>query len=232
MKRSKLENSFVQDYDYHLSPSKKESSKTFSSDGSKGTWRFKYYCDYCYRAFSSTRRLEEHESGQCPVMVKKKVEKKRSPKLDPKRIDDQPKEKSSKKLFYCDSCGRKFGSLSALKVHAQTHLKDKRFPCEFCGLGFADNKELARHRLDHNYDSEHRCFMCNKLFLEKEELLQHELLHKTNEDTFCSVKILGPTEAPGKPGFLEVLELGSVIEDVIERKRKELENSIGFYRAV
>lgn len=225
---SGLQNSYPQD---EMSSSKKESSGAISSQASKPTWRFKYYCDHCFRAFSSPRRLEEHQNGLCPVTVKKKAEKKDS-QPEASREDEHPKEKAIKKQNYCDSCGRKFGSLSALKIHKQTHLKDKRFPCEFCGLGFADNKELARHRLDHNYDSEYRCFMCNKLFLEKEEMVQHELLHKSSEDTFCSVKILGPTEALGKPGFLEVLELGSVVEDIIERKRRELENSIGFYRAV
>ncbi|XP_014833609.1 PREDICTED: zinc finger protein 583-like [Poecilia mexicana] len=61
--------------------------------------------------------------------------------------ENQNQEK--RKLFLCETCGKRFTVIHALNSHIRTHTGEKPFSCMNCGKSFSVKRDLNRHMMIH-----------------------------------------------------------------------------------
>lgn len=59
---------------------------------------------------------------------------------------------TSKKLFGCDICGKRFSQKYRLDMHRVTHTSEEPFQCNICGRSFERKSTWQRHLYDHKGD--------------------------------------------------------------------------------
>lgn len=81
--------------------------------------------------------------------------------------------------FSCDSCGKTFRWMNALRDHQRTHSEQKPFACGKCNATFRSKGSLRSHLPSHDDTALLHCLRCEYSTSRKQNLLKHVArLHK------------------------------------------------------
>ncbi|KAM4538931.1 uncharacterized protein PAE49_019920 [Odontesthes bonariensis] len=89
--------------------------------------------------------------------------------------------------FRCSECGKKFGSLSYLKLHIRCHTGERPYRCPICRKCFSWRGRLQKHMRIHTGEKPFRCSVCGKMFTESGNLKVHMRIHTGEKPFSCSV---------------------------------------------
>ena len=84
---------------------------------------------------------------------------------------------STKYVFECPVCSRKFSLNKHLVQHVKIHVGVKSFKCDQCGTTYGREESLKRHLRNHNGQRPHACSICPKTFARAEYLIAHMQAH-------------------------------------------------------
>ncbi len=89
--------------------------------------------------WTGVKLRENLKENICPICGKKLI--------DSKGLQGHMKYHKARKerKAECPECKRRFSKMYNLKIHMNTHIKDKRFKCPFCPVLCAHNNTLRRH---------------------------------------------------------------------------------------
>ncbi|XP_016974142.1 zinc finger protein 132-like [Drosophila rhopaloa] len=128
--------------------------------------------------------------------------------------------KKSKRLAHnhplkCSHCPKTYTYLSKLRIHLQTHTKERPHHCSYCPKTFASLYNLNQHLRIHN-GSLFKCPQCLKCYPHKSTLKNHILTHNTKgtrkyKCSHCSKHF----------SFLNLLELHSLLHTDTRKHRKK-----------
>ncbi|KAK5621287.1 hypothetical protein CRENBAI_010533 [Crenichthys baileyi] len=89
--------------------------------------------------------------------------------------------------FRCSQCGKRFGSLSYLKLHIRCHTGDRPFRCPVCRKCFSWRGRLQKHMRIHTGEKPFRCSVCARSFSESGNLKVHMRIHTGEKPFSCTV---------------------------------------------
>ncbi|GFR31915.1 zinc finger protein [Trichonephila clavata] len=84
----------------------------------------------------------------------------------------------------CNICFKSF-SLSYLKTHLLTHIKDKPFKCSKCSKQYTRKDQLCAHQINHSGEKPFICNVCNKCFFLEDYLINHLCSHLQHISYMC-----------------------------------------------
>ncbi|KAM4724877.1 uncharacterized protein FYW61_013165 isoform 2-T2 [Anableps anableps] len=90
-------------------------------------------------------------------------------------------------LFRCSECGKRFGSLSYLKLHIRCHTGDRPFRCPVCRKCFSWRGRLQKHMRIHTGEKPFRCSVCGRRFSESGNLKVHMRTHTGEKPFSCTI---------------------------------------------
>ncbi|XP_058830397.1 gastrula zinc finger protein XlCGF8.2DB-like isoform X2 [Topomyia yanbarensis] len=83
----------------------------------------------------------------------------------------------NEKPFYCDICGKTFGTNSGVSVHRNIHSNERPYKCTVCPKGFNSKGELNEHMCVHTGNWPYTCTVCGKNFPKKTKINAHMATH-------------------------------------------------------
>ena len=86
-------------------------------------------------------------------------------------------------IFECNICEKAFASSYELRIHMDTHKKDRPFKCDKCEKAFTVSSNLKSHKLTHTDERPFKCNKCPKAFSRSLHLKMHKRIH-TGERPF------------------------------------------------
>ncbi|XP_008420502.1 gastrula zinc finger protein XlCGF57.1-like [Poecilia reticulata] len=89
--------------------------------------------------------------------------------------------------FRCSECGKRFGSLSYLKLHIRCHTGDRPFRCPVCRKCFSWRGRLQKHMRIHTGEKPFRCSVCGRRFSESGNLKVHMRIHTGEKPFSCAI---------------------------------------------
>lgn len=98
-----------------------------------------------------------------------------------------------KKTFKCKRCDAIFSTKQEMKLHIDSHEKDKPYICEVCGKVYRHKSALNIHIGMHNGITPFKCLHCNKTFTQKGAMIRHNKIH-TGKTIFRLITILYPPQ--------------------------------------
>ena len=81
---------------------------------------------------------------------------------------------SPRRPYACDTCGRSFTGMGALKRHVLIHSDLKRFACDVCDRAFLRIDCLKEHKRIHSGIKPFKCTICDKPFRQRHSVRVHE----------------------------------------------------------
>lgn len=100
---------------------------------------------------------------------------------------------SGEKPYECNSCSSRFSTSGGLRLHASTHLTDKKYLCHFCNKKFVSSTYCDRHIKAVHKDGyvktvgEKECNFCGKTFASPSACSRHVRIHTGELDLRSSV---------------------------------------------
>lgn len=90
------------------------------------------------------------------------------------------------KTFACSDCSYRGNTKANLKSHLKSHRRDKNYKCQQCGSLFTTSSNLAKHiRNIHRAEKRYKCADCDKLFSTRESALKHGVTHSKSKIFAC-----------------------------------------------
>lgn len=128
------------------------------------TKQLDYSCDKCDKRFVTASNLKMHQEKM--------------------HVD-----KTARKYFICETCGKKLTSKHSYQNHVKTHLGDEHMPfrCQYCGKGYTGKYALDIHVRGHTGETPFVCSMCGKGFRDKNGYDTHMRNHRGEKPFVCSV---------------------------------------------
>ncbi|XP_066157190.1 zinc finger protein 391-like isoform X2 [Euwallacea fornicatus] len=115
-------------------------------------------CDKCDLAFPSMQSFAQHEKShkihdKIPCHICGTVLQRQSMKMHLNKHTGK---------FQCSECPTSFSGAQLLKSHVSAkHLKLKQYFCDFCGKGFGTKSSLNLHLKIHNEEKSYKCHQCD-----------------------------------------------------------------------
>ncbi|XP_075237803.1 uncharacterized protein LOC142334020 [Lycorma delicatula] len=101
-------------------------------------------------------------------------------------IDEGIIKGSATKSFICNFCQKSFNNKNNLKVHLNTHTKEKKYICNVCQKSFNHKPDLKRHINSHTNEKNYVCNFCQKSFHRKHDLYRHINSHTKEKNYICN----------------------------------------------
>ncbi|XP_048479944.1 zinc finger protein 681-like isoform X1 [Plutella xylostella] len=135
------------------------------------------YCAQCAVLFPTTEAYSEHNTST-------HTETTHSTKAS--AYVEKCKKLVHKGAFECDTCNKRFNSLSKLNLHRLIHTGEKPFECATCQKTFRQLGHLTRHQLIHSGQNPCVCTICKKTFRDPFTLKMHNLIHTGDKPYECN----------------------------------------------
>jgi len=91
----------------------------------------------------------------------------------------------------CPKCGKKYSTLTHMKVHYRTHTGEKPYICPYkgCGKQFSVGYSLRTHIRVHTGDRPYKCACkgCDKKFKTSSDLNKHKRTHTNEKPYVCNL---------------------------------------------
>lgn len=84
---------------------------------------------------------------------------------------------SSGRKFFCNECGKGFGSRSSQQIHNRIHTGERPYGCRYCWKAFADGGTLRKHERIHTGEKPYVCAVCPRAFNQRVVLREHIRSH-------------------------------------------------------
>ncbi|KAF2902112.1 hypothetical protein ILUMI_04075 [Ignelater luminosus] len=195
-----------------------------------------FQCDKCPEIFTTRKNLVEHDKNhrtscpQCGKMILKSSMKlhlvKHTDKYKCMQCNGRFNSKAALsqhvvtvhtdiKDHICETCGKRFSSQTAMRVHMRSHSDERLYPCKLCNYAgrtasaiyvhmsthandlcvcevcsktFKSNRNLNDHlRRVHSKIKKHHCTYCDKKFVDKYMLRVHIRCHTGVRPYQCTV---------------------------------------------
>lgn len=171
--------------------------KTFVNSGKLATHqhifhdrRYEANCDICSKTFNTKAGLSLHKLA---VHIKKDI-RDISCELCPSKFALEPRlkrhmiEMHSEGKLRCtfEGCGRLFHKQGRLKLHEQSHTKERPFPCDKCPAAFRESFQLKNHIRSAHLGIRVQCQIvgCQQTYTNKKSYLVHlQKHHKEIDDS-------------------------------------------------
>lgn len=161
-----------------------------------------FSCGKCEEIFKNKTDLLPHSSNKkiykcvaCGVGIPEDVSKCSKCSFQTK-IHQSLSEQEGRKLFYCETCLKKFPTALDLKAHqiqyehgAFARGPRGTFDCSDCDKSFSFLDYLSRHQRKAHNEHKFECGVCGKAFKSKDTLRNHLQTHITAECSVCRIKI-------------------------------------------
>jgi hypothetical protein len=108
-----------------------------------------YQCSHCDATFTSKAKMHMHEDSHAGIIkhfcsfCNKGFVRKDS------MVTHMRTHRTARKSWHCETCGNRYSSSAALKVHARKHQEIKPFECNLCGKPFTRSDMFKKHLEGH-----------------------------------------------------------------------------------
>ncbi|XP_030607776.1 zinc finger protein 568-like isoform X2 [Archocentrus centrarchus] len=128
--------------------------------------------------------IDQLLSHNSPLPDQEEGEDDNSPKNKSEQIITSLRGHTSKKPYFCGTCGKTLIRLASLKVHMRIHTGEKPYCCSTCGNTFRQLIHLKRHMRKHTGEKPYCCNTCGKRLRHSTGLKRHMRIH-TGEKPYC-----------------------------------------------
>nr|CAD7392802.1 unnamed protein product [Timema cristinae] len=184
---------------YHKKTVHKKSTKIFSSGDSTCVGIRKKYLKLATTAFSKTSInnvklltnpiIKVSQTGSSiyttTTLLNSFPARKIKPKLSYSEVSNNI---FTTKRVSCDVCFKSFRYASRLKLHMQTHSKERpELFCDLCSFSTLRKDSLSKHRKRHINENLYVCDICKRSFNERSDLVEHLNVHAGKEPYQCDI---------------------------------------------
>ena len=88
--------------------------------------------------------------------------------------------------FECNICEKAFANRYELRIHMDTHKKERTFKCDKCEKAFTESRYLKSHKHLHDEEKPFKCNNCPKAFKLSQYLKRHFRIHRGEKPFKCN----------------------------------------------
>ncbi|XP_063389819.1 zinc finger protein 32-like [Cydia fagiglandana] len=128
-----------------------------------------YMCDTCAQLFRKKHSLIRHIKAHL--------------RANPKMLRIH----STKKVFFCEICHKRFFQSGHFNRHLRTHTATKPHVCNICKKEFMRMDCLELHKRIHTGQKPYSCKFCEKKFTQSHNLTRHIRIHTGEKPYVCDI---------------------------------------------
>lgn len=147
-----------------------------------------FTCETCQKSFANRFNLENHKVSVHALKIEENgsifrcrlCEKQLQSRADLfTHMEEHQKEKVPR---LCETCGKSFVTMDALRTHMRTHSSPRNYACtvEGCSKAFRSRVQLTQHTHVHTGVKSFACQKCDKVYAKKSSLSSHVKTHNHN----------------------------------------------------